>query len=208
VPDNVDIATPRTRNRRGEGERLRGEILDAASRLLSDLGGQDGLTIRGVARVAGIAPASIYQHFTDRTTLVQGLRDHEFARLQALMQAADEGLDPADVVGRVRAQLHAYCDFAIANPGHYRLMLSNGADDSPPAVRPSGPLVDVVDTLVAAFTRCAEAGHKLRVPSDRAAVMVFVGAHGRVALLHSNPSEGNAQNVRPFVDELVSLVLD
>ncbi|MFI7002397.1 hypothetical protein [Nocardia sp. NPDC050175] len=34
----------------GEGERLRGEILAAASRLLSELDGEDGLTIRGVAR--------------------------------------------------------------------------------------------------------------------------------------------------------------
>jgi AcrR family transcriptional regulator len=208
VPDDVDIATPRTRNRWGEGERLRGEILDAASRLLSELGGEDGLTIRGVARAVGIAPASIYQHFTDRTALVQGLLDHEFARLRTVMRAADESLDPADVVGRVRAQLHAYCDFAVANPGHYRLMLSDGADRTSPDARPSGPLIDVIDTLVAAFERCAEAGHKLRVPSDRAAVVVFVGAHGRVALLHSNPGERNAQHVRPFVDELVSLVLD
>ncbi|MER8161553.1 helix-turn-helix domain-containing protein [Streptomyces sp. NPDC094472] len=63
----------------GEGEWLRGEILAAASRLLSELDGEDGLTIRGVARTAGIAPAGIYQHFTDRAALVAGLTDHEFA---------------------------------------------------------------------------------------------------------------------------------
>jgi AcrR family transcriptional regulator len=208
VPDPVETVSHRTRNRWGEGERLRVEILDAASRLLSELGGEDALTIRGVARAVGIAPASIYQHFTDRTALVSGLLDHEYARLRALMQAADESLPAEDVVGRVHAQVHAYSDFAVGNPGHYRLMLSKGAERSAPGVRPAGPLVDVLDLLVAAFARCDQAGFKLRVPSDRAAVMVFVGAHGRVALLHSNPSEHGAQALRPFVDELVSLVFD
>ncbi|TVT21956.1 TetR/AcrR family transcriptional regulator [Amycolatopsis acidiphila] len=181
---------------------MRGEILDAASRLLSGLGGEDGLSIRGVARAVGIAPASIYQHFADRAALVRGLRDHEFARLRTLMLQADEQPDPADVVGRVRAQLHAYCTFALGNPGHYRLMVGNGGA----AGSPRGPLMDILAVITAAFERCAEAGHPLRLPSDRAAVIVFVGAHGRVALLHSNPSEHGAQAVAAFVDELLTLL--
>jgi AcrR family transcriptional regulator len=208
VADEAEIAPARTRNRWGEGERLRGEILDAAGRLLSGLGSEDGLTIRGVARAVGIAPASIYQHFADRTALVQGLLDHEFARLRTLMREADERLDPDDVTGRVRAQLHAYCAFAIDNPGHYRLMLNNGASRPAPGAHPAGPLMDVITMLSAAFARCAAAGQPLRVPSERAAVIVFVGAHGRVALLHNSPSEQGAREVEPFVDELVSLVFD
>ena len=206
MPDEVNTVPPRTRNRWGEGERLRAEILDAAGRLLSELGGEDGLTIRGVARAVGIAPASIYQHFSDRNALVRGLLEHEFARLRARMTAADEETDPADVVGRVHAQLHAYCAFAIANPGLYRLMLSRGGVRRPADAPPEGPLMDVIDLLTAAFDRCDAAGHRLRVPSRRAAVLVFVGAHGRVALLHSNPRERGADLVGPFVDELVELV--
>jgi AcrR family transcriptional regulator len=187
---------------------LRVEILDAAGRLLSGLGGEDGLTIRGVARAAGIAPASIYQHFSDRNALVRGLLEHEFARLRALMAAADEGCDPADVVGRVRAQVHAYCTFAIENPGLYRLMLSRGRGRQEAGGPAEGPLMDVIALLATAFDRCGAAGCGLRVPSDRAAVLVFVGAHGRVALLHSNPRERGARLVESFVDELIALVFD
>ncbi|GHF49641.1 AcrR family transcriptional regulator [Amycolatopsis bartoniae] len=201
MTDEVSTAPARTRNRWGEGERLRGEILAAASTLLSGLGGEDGLTIRGVARAAGIAPASIYQHFADRAALVRGLREHEFARLRTLMCDADARPPEHDVVARVREQLHAYCTFAVGNPGHYRLMLAH----RDPAA-PRGPLMDVIAMLTEAFERCADAGHALRLPADRAAVIVFVGAHGRVALLHSNPSERSAQGVPDFVDELVGLV--
>ncbi|EWC61135.1 transcriptional regulator, TetR family [Actinokineospora spheciospongiae] len=206
MSDEGTAAVQRTRNRWGEGERLRGEILDGAGRVLSELGGGDGLTIRGVARVVGIAPASIYQHFADREALVRGLIAHEFDRLRDLMRAADEAVDAGDAVGRLRARLHAYCAFAVDNPGHYRLMLGNGAERPAPDRPPAGPLVDVIDTLRVAFERCAEAGHALRVPADRAAVMVFVGAHGRVALLHSNPGEQHARAVTPFVDEFVDLL--
>jgi AcrR family transcriptional regulator len=208
VPDEVDTAPQRTRNRWGEGDRLRVEILTAASRLLSELGGEDGLTIRGVARAVGIAPASIYQHFSDRTALVRGLVDNEFARLNALMRKAEDSLPVADVVGRLRAQIYAYCDFALANPGHYRLMLGRGAHRPAPGERPAGPLMEVITKLTVGFARCDEAGHKLRVPSDRAAVLVFVGVHGRVALTHSNPSEESTKAIRPFVDELLTLVFD
>ncbi|MFJ2646430.1 TetR/AcrR family transcriptional regulator [Streptomyces sp. NPDC087420] len=205
MPDDVDIKPERTRNRWGEGERLRVEILDAAGRLLSGLGGEDGLTIRGVARAVGIAPASIYHHFTDRTALVQGLMDHEHARLRALMRAADEAVPPEDVAGRVHAQLYAYCDFATDNPGHHRLVLGNGSGEPRSAAPPV--LIDVVEALTAAFARCEEAGHTLRLPSDRAAVMVFVAVYGRVALLHSIQRGLTTEERRSFIDELVSLVL-
>ena len=206
VAEKLEAGIGRKRNRWGEGERLRGEILAAAARLLAELGGEDGLTIRGVARAVGIAPASIYQHFADRAELVRGLLDHEYDRLRESMRAAEESLGETDVVGRVRAQIHAYCTFAMENPGHYRLMLAKGASRPTPGARAEGPLLDVIDRLAAGFERCVEAGYPLRVTPGRAAAMVFVGAHGRVALFHSVLNRTGAELVEPFVDELVSLV--
>ncbi|WP_329130450.1 TetR/AcrR family transcriptional regulator [Streptomyces sp. NBC_00670] len=206
MSDEVEVSAPRKRNRWGEGERLRGEILAAASRLLSELGGEDGLTIRGVARAAGIAPASIYQHFTDRAALVAGLTAHEFVRLRVAMETAEGRVDPGDAVGRVRAMMHATCRFAVDNPGHYRLMTAGGPPRTAPGVRPSGPLYDVIDLLVAGFARCAEAGVPLRVSAERAAVIAFVGAHGRVALFPQSAEHNDADSVQAFVDEFVSLL--
>ncbi|MGH3373834.1 MAG: TetR/AcrR family transcriptional regulator [Actinoallomurus sp.] len=206
MPDEVESTTQRVRNPWGQGERLRTEILDAAVRLFSELDGEEALTIRGVARAVGIAPASIYQHFADKAALVRGVVEHDYERLSAVMREADESVDPDDVVGRVRAQMHAYCRFAIINPGHYRLMLGNRRVTGEAGQRPQGPLRAVVEAVIAAFDRCDQAGRRLRLPSERAAVMVFVGTHGRVALYHSNPEADAADRILPFVDELISLV--
>ena len=55
----------RRRNRRGEGDRLREEIITAASQMIGEAGDDSALTLRGVARRVGIAAPSIYRHFTD-----------------------------------------------------------------------------------------------------------------------------------------------
>jgi hypothetical protein len=46
---------PRSRNPRGEGEKLRGEIIDAAVKVLSALGPEDPFSLRSVAKMAKIA---------------------------------------------------------------------------------------------------------------------------------------------------------
>jgi AcrR family transcriptional regulator len=208
VSKKVQVGAPRVRNRWGEGERLRGEILVAASRLLSELGGEDGLTIRGVARAAGIAPASIYQHFTDRAALVAGLAEYEFVRLRAAMETAEDRVESGDAVGRVRAMLHAACRFAVDNPGHYRLMTAAAPAPSGPGGPQAGPLQDVIDLLTDGFARCAAAGVGLRVPAERAAVLAFVGAHGRVALFPHSPEHSDADSMNAFVDEFTTLIFD
>jgi AcrR family transcriptional regulator len=192
----------RVRNPWGQGERLRLEILAAAARLLSELGGEEGLTIRGVARAAGIAPASIYQHFADKSALVKGLTAYDFEQLSAAMAAAEEQC-PADApLDRVRALMKAYCRFALDSPGHYRLMINNRPASG------TGPLIGIVRHMIEAFERCERAGVRLRVPPQRAAVMVFVGTHGRVALWHTAEDPTQAEAILDFVDELVSLVTE
>jgi AcrR family transcriptional regulator len=193
----------RTRNRWGEGERLRAEILDATSRLLSELGDEEGLTLRGVARATGVAPASIYPHFPDRDSLMSGLLARECERLCTLLEAtgARAGAEPVE---RLRAQLYAYCEFGVANPGHYRILFRRRGEHE----ETLGPLRDIIGCFTTTFDRCTEAGHRLRLPSQRAAVVTFTAVHGRVALFHANPTERNASLLRPYVDELVSLTLD
>jgi AcrR family transcriptional regulator len=175
MTEQSNLTLQRTRNPWGQGEKLRTEILVASARLLSELGGEEALTIRGVARAVGIAPASIYQHFADKAALVAGLIDYDYQQLATQMQAAHDSLPVEDAVNRLRAQMGAYCRFAIDNPGHYRLMLNNRSAGPPPVAREQGPLAGIAKLVIASFEECEAAGYKLRVPARKAAIMVSSG---------------------------------
>jgi len=71
-------ALPRQRNQRGQGARLREELIEVASDLLAERGDPDRLSIRAVAAAAGVTPASIYLHFVDRTSLLRAVVAERF----------------------------------------------------------------------------------------------------------------------------------
>ena len=79
----------RSRNARGEGEKLRGEIIDAAVKVLSALGPEDPFSLRSVARAANIAAPSIYIHFADRNVLLLAVLEKLFAEQVAIRAAAE-----------------------------------------------------------------------------------------------------------------------
>ena len=112
----------RKRNPRGQGDRLREDIVTAASAMLADPAAPP-LTLRGVARAVGVAATSVYLHFNDVEALVLEVARRAFGELRAAQEAAmDAVTGPCE---RLRAGALAYCDWGMANPGHYQWMFSN-----------------------------------------------------------------------------------
>lgn len=199
-----DHASARVRNKWGQGERLRAEILDSAGELLGELGTVEGLTLRGVARRAGIAPASVYTQFEDKAALISALLDHEHAQVADLMRQASAAADPGDPAAPIRAELEAFCRYTLANPGMYRIMFGRRVE---PGDGPSA-LASLVEQMVATVTAAQAAGARLRVAPDRAAIILLVAAHGRVAVHLARPERSTEDTVLSFAGELVDLVLD
>jgi AcrR family transcriptional regulator len=115
------VTTPkRTRNRRGEGTRLRVELIDAARRLLMTAERESDVSIRAVTRAAGAAPQSFYLQFTSLDELLYEVYAIEFGLLrEALAAAAAAASDPA---AALLATSRAYCRYAAEQPGRYRLL--------------------------------------------------------------------------------------
>jgi AcrR family transcriptional regulator len=199
---------PRARNPWGQGDRLATEILETASRMLGELGSEEALTLRAVAREVGIAAPSIYRHFSDKSELVRAVLAREYEQLARHMSEAEAAIDPPEPLAGLRAQLHAYCRFAMENPGHYRLMF--GIRQSPVAARtpPRHPVWVVLDSLEAALLRCEEAGHRLRLPRDKSVTTLFVGVHVRVALWHAFGRSSSPKSVYAFTDDLLDLAFE
>jgi AcrR family transcriptional regulator len=100
---------------------LREALVRAARRLLE----KDGiaqLSLRRVARAAGVSPAAPYHHFADKQALLDAIAAQGFAALTEEMRArmAEES-DPA---GRLDASGIGYVVFAVENPTLFQLMFS------------------------------------------------------------------------------------
>src|SRR6266567_1772577 len=113
-------AGPRRPNARGQGERLREEIISAAAQMLGDLADDEALSLRAVARAVSISPTSVYLYFPDRDALVAAAMQRCHAEM---LQTADEAeaahQDPA--LG-LRARILAQAAWVQEHPGIYKVM--------------------------------------------------------------------------------------
>jgi AcrR family transcriptional regulator len=98
---------------------LRDALLEAAERVL-ERDGLSGLTLRAVAREAGVSHAAPTHHFGDLTGLVSELAAIGFRQFNAAMVAA--GAAGTSAIEKAMARAKAYVAYAQAHPGMYGLM--------------------------------------------------------------------------------------
>ena len=170
----------RQRNPRGEGALLRQEILTAT---LTMLAAGEAVTLRSIARQAGIAAPSIYRHFADVDAIMSTLAEHAFDELTAaLVRDRDATSDP---VGRLRAVCESYLRFAREKPHLYRLMfggvwnataaLETHPDDDE-RLRALG--MNAYGLLVDAIEGCVQVGASSSADPRQDATALWVGLHG------------------------------
>jgi AcrR family transcriptional regulator len=174
-------ARARRRNPRGQGARLREDILAAAVALVGRLGSIDALSLRAVAREAGITPMSIYAHFENKEELVWELLDVEFAALADRLAAAEN--QARDPVARLRARCLHYVRFGLEQPGHFVVLFGTAGRPSPPQVSPEElPGWPAFAGFIAAIERCVAAGSAPQLDPQAAALRLWVALHGMTVL--------------------------
>ncbi len=174
----------RARNRRGEGGKLRGDILRGATRILEE-SGEEAVTLRAVAREVGIAAPSIYAHFGNREEIVAAVISEAFGELiTALTARAIE--DRPDPVDRLLAGCAAYLDFAVEHPQRYRVLFENRRPPDLEAHVAVDQMIgfEAFSVLVNRIADCAAAGRSRSESPFGDATAVWVALHG-YATLHA-----------------------
>ncbi|MCW5702748.1 MAG: TetR/AcrR family transcriptional regulator [Bradyrhizobium sp.] len=97
---------------------LRDALLQAAEKLL-ERDGLPGLTLRAVAREAGVSHAAPTHHFGDLTGLLSELAAIGYRQFNAAMMAANAS---GTLQEKGMASAKAYISYAQAHPGMYGLM--------------------------------------------------------------------------------------
>ena len=108
------MSTLRPRKRGYHHGDLEAALLRSAGKVI-EKEGLDALSLRAVARRAGVSHNAPYRHFAEREALLAALAMEGFERLGAAQRAAAEK-------GGLRAMGEAYVLFALEHPQRFRLM--------------------------------------------------------------------------------------
>jgi AcrR family transcriptional regulator len=196
-------ASTRARNPRGQGDRLRGDLLQAARELLLELGDQDKLSVRSVTARAGVSPNALYLHFTGKEDLLSTLITAGYSELRAFLQEALG--DAANPREQLRAFALAYLEFASRHPGIYRVLFMTKLREGVPMPERNAQsgADEGVDTFNDLLAIVGAVGPGRPDPFNRAAEL-WASLHGYAALKQVMPafpwpSEGD------YVDRMIEV---
>ena len=148
-------------------------LVDAAQRLL-ETEGVSALSLRAVAREAGVSPAAPYHHFKDKNELLNAVADQGWRMLNA---AIGEARAQANSVRGKLAEIGvAYVRFAREHPALYRVMydVSREREDLPEYMHANeSSYGQLRDTLIEAGADPTD-----RVGLETATMAAWSAAHG------------------------------
>lgn len=156
---------------------LKTAILDAAESMLSRTS-LDAISMRQLAREAGVSSGAPYHHFGDRSGLVAALCQRGFSRLGDMLRGGRER-------DGIRGMIETYLEFARNNQALYQLMFSveATAGANAEALHPyAGPVFTLLEEQL------AQAGNPVSTEADGlTAISVWCFMHGLASLGPASP---------------------
>jgi AcrR family transcriptional regulator len=180
---------------------LRRALTDAALQLIEKQGA-GAVTLREVARMAGVSHQAPYRHFADRSELLAAVAEDGFRALHAEMVKAMQQAPDSPAAFRVAGV--SYVVFAVKHPAHFRVMF--GADAA--ACRGKSASLDAACEALAGILTRGVAEAKRGVPGANDTMDIALAAwslvHGLASLLVEGQLEGRSGGRTPR--ELAELV--
>jgi AcrR family transcriptional regulator len=174
---------------------LRAELLEHAERTVREAGAQ-ALSLRELARAAGVSHGAPRRHFADRQALLDALAEVGFARLEAEVADAAEAAEPGHEQ-RVRAVAGAYVDFATRDAALLELMFAAKHREAAGSVR------EAADRTFATMAGLLAGGAGEVDAAERRVLVLFATLQGAATLSAAGMLDGEA--VERIVDDATGL---
>ncbi|MGA9276168.1 TetR/AcrR family transcriptional regulator [Ilumatobacter sp.] len=156
------------------------ETLIAATVAHLDARGLDGLTLRQVARDAGVSHGAPLRHFAGLSALLSAVAAASFDTMTETIRSRSAPLDD-DPLPRLFRAGRGYVEYALANPGAYQLMFRPELLDrtDPDYLRASTAAYDELATLTAS---AQTTGWRSESPHELLTGVLWAGVHGIASL--------------------------
>ena len=180
-------------------------LLDAIEGAIAEHG-VSGVSLRDVARRAGVSHSAPAHHFGSKSGMLTAFATIGYRMLVESVRQEAARLDDSDLAARIAAMGQGYVRFAVSHPAHFELMFRADlldADDQELIAarnRLNGLLVDAVE-------RCREAGYLRGRPAMVVVASAWSLVHGLSALwisgrLPERTNEQDPQRIAKAVTEL------
>lgn len=150
------------------------DVLVAKATAMLDSGEQD-VSLRAVARAAGVSAMAPYRHFPDKAALLRAVTDAGFELLHDQLEVADALGSEVSSRRALIDQGLTYVAFARSRPALFRLMFT-GPPDPACALRP--PVEGDAYSVLAARVRCLCA-----TDAEAATIAAWAIVHGMAMLV-------------------------
>ena len=180
---------------------LRHSLLLAAEKLLEQ-NGVGAVSLRDVAKKAGVSHTAPYRHFVDKQALLAGLANVGFGRLADAMEQCVT-THPQSPREQLSASAHAYVGLAIRHPQMTNLMFGGvlAKDECPEELAQQSDRA--FNGLLRIIKNGQQAGLYIEKESMDLALFVWSLAHG-FSMLISAGQLGNVVSDEKLVQDMVS----
>jgi AcrR family transcriptional regulator len=118
-------ASPARKYHHGQLEQA---LVTAAVALVEEQG-LAAVSVREVARRAGVSPGAPFRHFASKAALMTAVAEQAMARLSQAVQDRLAALDDPDPISQLTEMGRAYVDWVVANPTHFLIISSRSEID-------------------------------------------------------------------------------
>jgi AcrR family transcriptional regulator len=202
---NTSSTTPRRRSARGDGGRVRDELIDAAEQLLIEHGSANAVSVAEIVRRVGVTAPMLYNHFADKDALFVAVHTRQMLQFRRYLQRAGRGAPTA--ADALERRGRAYIRYATNHRDAYKaLFMSSGALlDDPFSGQPEHDL-SAFDDLVANVQASMDEGSIPLGDAQLAARVVWAQVHGLASMLITMPTVTLGIGLQPLVDRLITVV--
>src|ERR1700733_13600324 len=109
---------PRTRYHHGD---LRAAMIRATEQLVTELG-PEAVSVREVARRAGVSPGAPFHHFATRRALMTAVAEEAPHQLRQRVETAVDDIPATKPARRMRAIARAYLRWVTDNPAQFKVV--------------------------------------------------------------------------------------
>jgi AcrR family transcriptional regulator len=160
---------------------LRRVVLEATLALVEQEG-VGSLSMREIARRAGVSHGAPYHHFHDKAGVMTAIAEEGFQKLEAALRAGvAESETPR---GKFEACGRAYVKFAVSHPAHFRVMFR--PELAEPALFSAGAK-SAFQVLVEVVAECRREGLGRGVAPGALALTGWSTMHGLASLIVDGP---------------------